>query len=193
MSRVQKLIRLHGSNEISNLISLVVHWQDFLPSFERVRVLAHTREPPAVEFKLTPPPSGRVSRSRAIFFSHSVLLLINRAFMLESPSWQQDNEELINLTCLALNFRISNSLHDTFFPPIFSPFHVCHSLFRKTKGIFKNPPGIPIKFLYPSRSIIENRESRFSFNENFIFFELVSIFPLNFTYLLISQILHTFP
>lgn len=56
MSRVQKLIRLHGSNEISNLISLVVHCQDFLPSFERVRVLAHTREPPAVEFKLTPPP-----------------------------------------------------------------------------------------------------------------------------------------
>lgn len=32
-SRVQKLIRLHGSNEISNLISLVIHWQDFLPSF----------------------------------------------------------------------------------------------------------------------------------------------------------------
>lgn len=58
MSRVQKLIRLHGSNEISNLISLVVHCQDFLPSFERVRVLAHTREPPAVEFKLTPLQAG---------------------------------------------------------------------------------------------------------------------------------------
>lgn len=55
---MQKLIRLHGSNEISNLISLVVHWQDFLPSFERVRVLAHTREPPAVEFKLTPLQAG---------------------------------------------------------------------------------------------------------------------------------------
>lgn len=55
---MQKLIRLHGSNEISNLISLVVHCQDFLPSFERVRVLAHTREPPAVEFKLTPLQAG---------------------------------------------------------------------------------------------------------------------------------------
>lgn len=108
--------------------------------------------------------------------------------MLESPSRQQDNEELINLTCLALNFRISNPLHDIFFPPIFSPFHVCHSLFRKTKGIFKNPPGIPIKFLYPSRSIIENRESQFSFNENLIFFELVSIFPLNFILFLSSNL-----